>query len=557
MAYTYTNVKGELEAVYWYAADTDVDVYSDGVGDDRLVFDVKNLTNDVTGNSPLREANLNNGLADEEVKIIFPAAGINLLTTSSDIPNIYVYANHLVNISSSSLVSYIDDTQFLYFSFVDPDNIDSNTAFFPVHASGKTETIIRQVNLQVFTEFMNSLDDYNKIFSDDTPIVRTIATNITSNSFWRNIIVTNNNLLPVYFYKGPRTEFSTISSGEKIVIPDFDLDGLTNNQEFNFGSNPREQDTDNDGLTDLAEFNLGTNPNNKDADNDGVDDVADNAPNIPNPDQADADNDGVGDVADEFPNDPNRTEGTPPVIEQLDDIIQIPSTSLVSSIKVSWVAPTITDNSGQFAVSATHQPGDSFSVGITQVTYTAFDNSGNSSSMSFNVQVISREALTNNNSNIDFPSAQSCFRKGTLVKTDQGTIEIQNIQAGFNTINNKEIKCLTAVYNSDGMVFKIEKDCLGENKPSNTIYMQKDHKLMISPAEFSDLLISGKIQFEKSSSDELLYNILLDTHETMFIENIEVETLNPELAISKYFMGNRSEEHKAYIESNTQKMIFC
>jgi hypothetical protein len=54
---------------------------------------------------------------------------------------------------------------------------------------------------------------------------------------------------------------------------------------------------------------------------------------------------------------------------------------------------------------------------------------------------------------------------------------------------------------------------------------------MISTAEFSDLLISGKIQFEKSSSDELLYNILLDTHETMFIENIEVETLNPELNI--------------------------
>ena len=538
MAYTYTNVKGELEAVNWYAADTIVDVYSDGVGDDRLIFDVKNLTNDVTGNSPLREATLNNGLADEEVKIIFPAAGINLLTTSSDIRQIYVYANPIVNISSSSLVSYIDDTQFLYFSFVHPDNIDSNTAFFPVHASGKTDTSNRQVNLQVFTEFMNSVDDYNKIFSDDTTIVSIIANNITSKSFWHELFAPNNIFMPVYFYKGPRTEFSTTAISR--------------------GKISTNRDTDGDGIRDNVD-NAPNIPNSDqaDADNDGVGDVADNAPYIPNPDQADTDNDGVPDVADDFPNDPNRTESTPPVIEQLDDIIQIPSTSLVSSIKVSWVAPTITDNSGQFTVSATHQPGDSFSVGITQVTYTAIDNSGNSSSMSFNVQVISREALTNNNSNIDFPSAQSCFRKGTLVKTDQGTIEIQNIQAGFNTINNKEIKCLTAVYNSDGMVFKIEKDCLGENKPSNTIYMQKDHKLMISPAEFSDLLISGKIQFEKSRSDELLYNILLDTHETMMIENIEVETLNPELAISKYFMGNRSVEHKAYIESNTRKMIFC
>jgi hypothetical protein len=527
MSYTYTNVKGELQAVNWYATDISVDVYSDGVGDDRLIFDVQNLTNDLTGNSPLREANQLNGLADEQVNIIFPAAGINLVTTSSETANIYVYANNQVNISSSSLVSYIDDTQYLYFSFVDPDNIDSNTVFFPVHASGKTDTQNRQVNLHVFTEFMNSVDDYNKIFSDDTNIVRTIASNIVTNSFWNNYIVTNNHLMPVYFYKGPRTEFSTISSGKIITNPNRDLDG--------------------DGIRDNVDNapNI-PNPDQADADNDGVGDVADNAPNIPNPDQADTDNDGVPDVADEFPNDPNRTESTPLVIEQLDDIIQIPSTSLVSSIKVSWMAPTITDNNGQFIVSATHQPGDSFSVGITQVTYTAIDNSGNSSSMSFNVQVISREALTNNNSNINLPSAQSCFRKGTLVKTDQGTIEIQNIQAGFNTINNKEIKCLTAVYNSDGMV-----------KPSNTMYMQKDHKLMISPFEFSALLTSGKIQFESSSSDELLYNVLLENHETMMVENIQVETLNPELEISKYFMGDRSKEHKALIENNTEKMVFC
>jgi hypothetical protein len=46
MSYTYTNVKGELQAVNWYATDISVDVYSDGVGDDRLIFDVQNLIND-------------------------------------------------------------------------------------------------------------------------------------------------------------------------------------------------------------------------------------------------------------------------------------------------------------------------------------------------------------------------------------------------------------------------------------------------------------------------------------------------------------------------------
>ena len=144
-----------------------------------------------------------------------------------------------------------------------------------------------------------------------------------------------------------------------------------------------------------------------------------------------------------------------------------------------------------------------------------------------------------------------------MVLTDQETVEIQNIKPGYHTVNDKEIKCVTSVYNSDGMVVRIEKDCLGENKPSNTIYMQKDHKLMISPFEFSALLTSGKIQFESSSSDELLYNVLIDSHETMMVENVEVETLNPELEISKYFMGDKSKEHRKLIENNTQNMVFC
>jgi len=176
---------------------------------------------------------------------------------------------------------------------------------------------------------------------------------------------------------------------------------------------------------------------------------------------------------------------------------------------------------------------------------------------SFCVKFKSGQSISTTYETLTPPATQSCFRKGTMVLTDQETVEIQNIKPEYHTINDKEIKCITSVYNSDGMVVKIEKDCLGENKPSNTIYMQKDHKLMISPFEFSALLTSGKIQFESSSSDELLYNVLLENHETMMVENIQVETLNPDLEISKYFMGDRTKEHKALIENNTEKMVFC
>ena len=45
---------------------------------------------------------------------------------------------------------------------------------------------------------------------------------------------------------------------------------------------------------------------------------------------------------------------------------------------VTWTEPTATDNSGLTpTVTQSHQPGDSFPVGTTQVIYTFTDQSGN------------------------------------------------------------------------------------------------------------------------------------------------------------------------------------
>lgn len=147
----------------------------------------------------------------------------------------------------------------------------------------------------------------------------------------------------------------------------------------------------------------------------------------------------------------------------------------------------------------------------------------------------------------------SCFRKGTIISTDQEDIKIENIVTGYNTINNKPIKRITSAYNTDGVIVKVDKGCLGENKPSNDLFSQKDHKLLISPFEFAGLLTNGKISFITSNSDEILYNVLLDSHEIMKVNNIEVETMNPDLELSKYFM-NPSEELKEKLENNTVKI---
>lgn len=75
---------------------------------------------------------------------------------------------------------------------------------------------------------------------------------------------------------------------------DSDGDGLSNAQEFQRGSNPRNADTDGDGLADSAESIA--NALNADSDGDGLSDGAEvNAPIPTNPNLADTDGDGVSD----------------------------------------------------------------------------------------------------------------------------------------------------------------------------------------------------------------------------------------------------------------------
>jgi len=150
-------------------------------------------------------------------------------------------------------------------------------------------------------------------------------------------------------------------------------------------------------------------------------------------------------------------------------------------------------------------------------------------------------------------TTQNCFRKDSLVQTDQELIKIQNIIANYHTINNKPVKAITSAFNIDGVLVKIEKECLGKDLPASTTFMQKDHKLLISLFEFASLLTSGKISFVESDPKEILYNVLLDNQEIMLVNGVSVETQNPELEISKYHM-NPSEDFKNKIEAQTQRV---
>ena len=76
---------------------------------------------------------------------------------------------------------------------------------------------------------------------------------------------------------------------------DYDLDGLTLDQEYDYDTNPFSSDTDEDGLTDYEEiFIYGTNPICRDTDCDGMSDGTEIECNL-NPISPDSDGNGISD----------------------------------------------------------------------------------------------------------------------------------------------------------------------------------------------------------------------------------------------------------------------
>ena len=76
----------------------------------------------------------------------------------------------------------------------------------------------------------------------------------------------------------------------------------------------------------------------------------------------------------------------PPVVIGCPSNVAVAAPSGTVTQPATWTEPTATDNSGMTpTVTQSHQPGDSFPIGMTQVTYTFQDPSGNDATCQFTV----------------------------------------------------------------------------------------------------------------------------------------------------------------------------
>ena len=79
-------------------------------------------------------------------------------------------------------------------------------------------------------------------------------------------------------------------------------------------------------------------------------------------------------------------DNTSPVFDPCPSNISLDTSAGVATRIVDWTV-AVTDNSGFVTSTPTHNPNDTFSIGTTEVTYTASDSSGNVADCSFFVTI--------------------------------------------------------------------------------------------------------------------------------------------------------------------------
>ena len=83
-----------------------------------------------------------------------------------------------------------------------------------------------------------------------------------------------------------------------------------------------------------------------------------------------------------------KTDDEMPVFMDVPEGLVVNTDSGLPTAVVFWQKPSATDNSGDpLTIASNFNPGDSFPIGITTVTYTATDTSGNEEPAMFTITV--------------------------------------------------------------------------------------------------------------------------------------------------------------------------
>jgi hypothetical protein len=148
--------------------------------------------------------------------------------------------------------------------------------------------------------------------------------------------------------------------------------------------------------------------------------------------------------------------------------------------------------------------------------------------------------------NPDKPIVKSfiCFPTKTPVNTDQGVVHINKLKSSIHTIRGKRIAAITQTVTSEKSLVCFEANSLGKNVPNKKTTMSLNHKVkhngeMCKAKNFVDDYEGVTLV---KYTGETLYNVLLEEHGNMKINNLVCETLDANNLAAKMCMQLQNNE---------------
>ena len=167
-----------------------------------------------------------------------------------------------------------------------------------------------------------------------------------------------------------------------------------------------------------------------------------------------------------------------------------------------------------------------------------------------------------NQANQATPIYPICFVAGTPILTDQGSVAIEKINKKIHTINNKKIIAITQTITNEEQLVCIEKNAICLNIPSEKTIISRCHCVLYNNKMVQARYLKNMVKNKKNINNikyngEMLYNILMENHDTMSVNNMTVETLDPKNIIAKLYSGNYNEiqKHNLIIAINNNDCV--
>jgi hypothetical protein len=135
------------------------------------------------------------------------------------------------------------------------------------------------------------------------------------------------------------------------------------------------------------------------------------------------------------------------------------------------------------------------------------------------------------------PISDICFPAGTPITTDQGIIAIEKINPSIHTINKKPIVDIIRTIYNDKYLIGFKKNAISINCPSQFTVMTKNHKIIWQGRKLDaeSFLYRYENVVKVKYSGQILYNVLMEEHSEMVVNNMLCETLDPNNTVAKLY----------------------